>query len=1372
MTHYANPRFPVSIDDICLPNGLKLGYFDTRMKIWPARLPQIQKPTFAHHCRLILPTNSPFSTLNISSDLAVDLKGSSSYEIVASQSKCPSGLNAHEYMSFQNLLSGYSRRWPQILVELGSSNLNFSTEATTMLITLLALQAGPTDKNDPLGAVHGIFRDKSFCTRLIHQIDQRLDNISSNWRETSCMETMIIIANRLFELADSVSADAVNLLEKARSITSNWISTLRLEIQNAMDEETSQRCSRYAFWASLLCRRTFALYGTRSRFEPAALQSFIECSISLQENMVNNPAKLPLALRNSLIRDLKMVFQLRSILKHSLENSQASLISSISTIWPDVEETQSKQFSRFEFLQDPNEWWVQAVISATFETAQQIVQFHILEGHLLVNGKAIGKLPPEWRTADVLRQLFGNQSLLTYPSSLPDMTYMLAIRMNDHQIHIGFHRREIFVRALVRGAVLELIPPRVFELDLPASLVDNCVHWLNIRTRVIEIRQQPSIWKSKQSNWLLDFQTGQATRRNSTLVDPHSPLFQRIARTFEHFENRRYLTVFQPGRGRLTVELRRLEISFFVNGNNLFESPQLRSEIDPDQDAGTWYGLNSKLVMRDVVKVRDPVTGYLSSVPQRQRSILVPMGDIKYARNGQHIALFVTNDGNYAKFMINNILGRLDCPTEPRLLFLKAMYHAYTSFVLPDPLTGRTGTEEALHCLKSGYCQPWTPITVGPYKGLQWISRLTPHREYYPNDMKVMQSTAWDPHLTTVIQHDGYWAIVNALMKKSNELSLFSLQNTPLSPLASAGETHLVLRSCLRRESFQRQNAYSSGLEPTLDVPYIARDRWCNSQSRANVAECTKLIYTWPSTLPTTSDLAGILQTWPTIGGYNGYFRKTLLTDLLDVQWAADWGPLVSLCRESSSEDSYRLMFLFAMMSFRHDAMMDVLRTLIAFVIWQDLKEPTPPLWPAYCQFRQNQVPRMDYLLQLMRSSLIPYGGDARSSFAFSLNRKQYKKLESVQLAHEMQQEADSKLLAEYLLRQWPCPEPTVKGFTSGPLLIDIVKALQSIIPEWLRLFQNLEHSDYISRIQFVLDCSNTILQPEEPQVITVPEQGDLQYHTRYSFPTLGKLLSKNVVSNPRNQTLSQTQQVWHKSILKVSNLNEETTQKLDLALSPEIQELEVIVGVLAKSESVVRRQYGEDLSQSLKALRECSVASQEQYAGPVDVTNLSEDISNVQLDIQSQLSRLQMTLQQKESAFWLRHGGLWPSITPVTLLENLRSTSGCKFGNGIKNALISYAKSITALQRLLRMDDALQKGSKQRLMEEQINFGHSNWKPVDYPDWLLLEIESNTLIRPIQVQVALATISPKSGSNSVLQMNMGQGKSKQITFCLRNRRC
>jgi hypothetical protein len=120
----------------------------------------------------------------------------------------------------------------------------------------------------------------------------------------------------------------------------------------------------------------------------------------------------------------------------------------------------------------------------------------------------------------------------------------------------------------------------------------------------------------------------------------------------------------------------------------------------------------------------------------------------------------------------------------------------------------------------------------------------------------------------------------------------------------------------------------------------------------------------------------------------------------------------------------------------------------------------------------------------------------------------------------------------------------------------------------------------------------------------------------------------------------------------------------------------------------------------------------------------------------------------------------MWPAVTPTTTLELLRSSSAYQFGYGMKEALISYGVVVTQFQRLDRIQHAQLKRDQRKVLEEWQNTGHENWIPLDFPDWLLLEIESNLLIRREQIDVARAIISPASGSNSVLQMNMGKGKS------------
>jgi hypothetical protein len=1369
-SHYSTIRFPVSLEEVYRPNGLKLGYFDTIAATWSGR--QAQKPTFAHHCQIILPISSPFSSLQFLPDFAVDANGPSSYEVVASQTRCPSGINVHEYMAYQALFSGRNRRWLAILIELGSSNLNFSTEATTLLISQLAFQVGPACEVDPLRAVHRVFRDKSFCERLIEQLHRRLEGISSNWREMHCMEMLVFLILRVCSLASecTIINTAVDLLAKARQATFQWIGLLRAEIRKAVDADTSRRCSMYAFWAALLCRRTFALYmQSEDILEPTALRCFIECSITFQDNLVGDPASLSPRLRNALIRDLKMVYQMRFILSRSLEASPKSLMAAVNIVLPESEGGSARSSSRLEFLPQPHEWWIQATIEATQQTTQQTVHYHLLEGHLLIDGKPVGKLPAEYRNSFVLRELFGEQSLLTYPSGLRGMTYVLPMKMCGHQIHLGFRNGNLIVRACIRNTTLELVPHEVFgsppNFDLPSPLVENCVHWLDLSTGNMEVRKKPDIWRSKESNWRVNIKARQAKRRTVSLVDPQSPLFQRVARLFDRFEYRHHLTVFQPAYRSLSVELRRLELIFVVNRKGLLESPQLRSEIDPDQDAGTWYGLNSKLVLRDAVN-------------PRQRSIIVPTGSIIHKRNGLHVAVDVANEGNYGRFTINDVLGRLDCPTEPLLLYLKAQLHAYTSFIVPDPLTGLTGTEESLHCLKSGQCQPWTPLRSGPHQILISIAKLTPKRCYYPRDMKVMQEVFWDENLTVTIQHDGFGPIIEEICRKSRQLSIFAFQNTELPPPEPAGDTHLLCRSYSRRHLYERLSLDSSGEQVAPDLLYDARDRCRNSQGRINVFEATSLIRNWASKLPTTPDLAGILQNWPTIGGYDRSFNEILLSNRLAIEFAPEWGSLVNLCRNAKPEDKFQLIFLFAVMSFRIDVDMDILRTLIAFAVLEDLKELCPPKWPSYIQFRQNQNPRVEYLVQLMKNCRLPYPGDERSTLQFILSSKQRRKLIEAELAHERNTENDCKALAQSLLDQWPCLEPTIEIFSRSEW-VNIDQAMEIIRPEWERLFQNMELSCHIQQVQLVLDCHRTEERIEPPKIRPEgQEMLSMQYRAGDLLPARNLLQNTGPNLSGMLPALSDGNKApvaskdLRSALAKSTNehipySSQGPMQTLHAKFTPsaflEIYELQGIISTMQESQSTVRQQYGRDLMQSLNVLKTLKGApkNDEILMSPAI---LSTEISQAQETLKKQFDQICDAFERSDSrAHWLQKGSLWPCITPVTLLEQLRSTLASTFGVRMKESLVLYATSITTLQRLLRIEAAYRKGDSQKSKEEKENMGHGNWQPLKYPDWLLLEIDANILIRPGQVDVALATIFPASESNSVLQMNMGQGVCKSI---------
>ncbi|KAJ5746829.1 uncharacterized protein N7511_008525 [Penicillium nucicola] len=461
------------------------------------------------------------------------------------------------------------------------------------------------------------------------------------------------------------------------------------------------------------------------------------------------------------------------------------------------------------------------------------------------------------------------------------MTYMLANKKEGHHVHLGYRQRKLVIRALKLDRVLELVPRQIFgsdlQMDLPSSWTERCVHWIDIDSKILEIRRHPRIWKKSSST--LDFTSRRAQHRQAFLVDPHSRLFQTVAQIFHHFEEPHMLTVIQPFHGSLCVELKRMDLTFHVNRKRLLQCQQLFAEVDPDQDPGTVYRLRSMIVLRNVFN-------------RLQRSVITTMGNIQYQRHDMHVLVFIENTGSYARYSIDDVLRRLISPPQPRLLYHKAQLHAFTSCFIQDPLTGRTGTEEALSSLQSGLYKPWAPLSAGTIDILLKISSLTPQREYYLKTQKLQQSAHWDPDLTISIQNDSYEPEVSGLIFKSEQLALFHFDAANPNVAPRSAESHLQERSRWRRSLFERNGTPNISLDPPQDALYIARDRWRISKRTSNVREIVFLLHRRPSKLRTIENLIKILRNSPIIGGYTSSLSGSL-QECLSIDLALEWGSLV-----------------------------------------------------------------------------------------------------------------------------------------------------------------------------------------------------------------------------------------------------------------------------------------------------------------------------------------------------------------------------------------------------------------------------------------------------------------------------------------------
>lgn len=1389
-THYKALKLPKTADEVIFPFGPHFSYYDEAASVWARDL--TNAPWFQHLLGSWLPRGVTDPYADDTARVQDEAFPPTSYEIAANASSCPPETSVHEFSAFQRAVSGRSRRWPVLLVELASTNLNFSSETTMALINHLALQAGPADANaTPRREAHAWFGEPSFRARLHEQLGNRLTPLVANWREVFCMSVVLTLTLRLHHLGNRESRDmARELLLKVREITSDWIVQLRHEVRSTHDAEAARKAANYSFWAALLCRQTFSVYLEEGEGIPPPSRSdmrrFFRASIALQESLLVNLDALTPRLRGLFVRDMCMSYSMRGTIRTWAEQFHASLEDAINESWTDSGLPGKRAYYPWNFLPGKQHaWWLVTQSAGTQWQRPQNVHYHVLQGHLLVDGKPLGRLPLEMREDASIRELFGEQHLLTRPSSIPGMQYQLASAVNGHDLHMGFRDGRVVVRALFRNALLEHVPRTVFQgrgggeagTDLPSGLVDDCVHWLNLDSGLLEMRRKPHIWKARMGNWTLDVrkrtcirnqQPGTAikpAKPGSRLVEPRSEVGRQIAGVFADFEDVEKLTIFQPVlRGSLTVEMKRLEIRFSVNERHLLQCDQLAAEVDPDQDAGTLYGLASQVVVRSVVN------------PDR-RSILVPFSSgFTWKKRGMHVEVKIANQGIYARFAIDTLLGRLDCTQEISLLHHKAALHALTSFPLPDTLTGRTGTEEAMHCLTMACSQPWEPLPDKAKDLLIGLRGIAPKRHYYPKGSKLYQNVEWDSDLTMTIQHEALATLADGILQQSRKLETFAApaENQFVPDFEDVEMGHLSRRALIRRQLYERISSASDSAtlaDAAETIVYAPRDR--GQAAKCPVYRLLMSLLTRPEELSPLAELPPLFRGEDLVGGYQYSPGGLNVQELLDADVIPIWGRVVQVCRAETPGALYVQLFTLGLLVMRRDANAThtkLVAWLAAIAKNAALRAVPQPRYSTFSQFRVFESPRAEDLAQRILQHQPDY-----EEYLTTLTTKRQRKGATHRPAFEDQQIVEAARLADLLVEKWPEAPltlgelQTLTGVHDTPR-INLDRAWTGLGLEMGRLERNHKLSCYLEHLQAAADFI--------PQRAVQPSRDVLPgRHARQPFGA-ASLLSPGRFRVPQLETklswktygasyreLNPKAGGGGLGVPLVSSLLQYVKSSLNFAMLP--QELSVLSGIIdtfVNSRNPTRKQYGEDLKESFKAL-----VQHRQITSPPSQPPSAEAIEAEMREATAAIASHTDTIiavmtQGEEAAEWLAAGNLWPCFSRVCLLELLRDEKAEHLTPSMKGALVWLGVLLTKLQRLRRMREAWRGGDLRRLGEEDQHAGHSNWNPLERPEWLLLEIDNDLLIRAPQVDVAKTIVSPASKSNSVLQMNMGEGESLPLS--------
>ncbi|KAH0439221.1 hypothetical protein CcaCcLH18_03016 [Colletotrichum camelliae] len=1356
---------PIYESDVFLKNGLRYAYHNRKASsyVGPMELPDISR----HACTYKLSeTASPLQDFLFRPDRQPS--GPSPNTVISSQSQCPDDMSLDEYKALASIPLGFRIAWQNILLQLFAPTVDFKKWDVSLIVFQCIYQAGPRGTSD-LREAHIIVVEDDFSRTMLQGLAEFTNRCEKNWQCSAALATFIALARRLLAVTQSVDIQNQCLvyLYTARKIAFKWATFLREKARNIHEEKNKIRFQQRAMESFLICSDTFAVdeafqHSMLSTDENASI--FLQCSIGIQEFSDSLLYSLQTPVQYLYRRWQKACYSSHRHLSQRFTGQSSDAIDhAIKESWAAYHPSGS-----WKSISKSLSYWLH-----TSTTLGQLVHFCLLTGELLVDGVPLDHLPREYLSHLTYQRLFGRLSLEIVPTAVPGMEFSSKAVFRDHSVHLCLDRTaeapeaDLLVHAIKGDERFDLVPSRHLRGSFPITFVDDYSQWYNHEDQCIEFCHKTNPWHRSQSNWRLRrHQLGenvfwQLSNEDCSLVDVNGKFSRLISRILEPLENRFWIHLtLNHLNSSILIQLPCLGLDFSLQpGSTTMMSRQYRGMcIDPCQSIGTLVGLKSQLVLREHRR--------RGSSLSPSRKVMVLEGKASYSATKDHLEVDISKvtKQRVHTYDVDDRLGRLisneSCQSKLFLCYL----HALTSFCIPDPLTKRTGTEEALAILSSASVKSFDILTQENIDMLCIIARLTPGRMYYPSNERVMQTVDWQPGLSSLSQHGFFFEYAREILNVAEKAKFFHPRSYIEPPQASAVKevsSELLSRDNARSATFRLSGFGAERHATRVDVVYEARDRSLTSHLSKSFS-VAQVVFSGQSVLVESLHPSMGDRLWFYLSKGPSVDARTTKSSLVTTGIAYDAGTL----KESSqfitehwlalhktvipTVCKFKLMIWLASLAYSDVADMDVIQTLASFRTTPAIAQVVAPkaespkfVLSAGASFSADEVENC------LRAEFVPFElcPEARWSQERYESYTEFNTRRNNSLACSRSAAVSS--LRTYVQRQWLCKSPAIpvtseqsSTWKTYIQLENLPLKLNSLFERW---YDNLQFRKYLDRIASGLPSAILPSQLSSPLLAT-PEWNLCREQ--------GFLATSDIFRNaqPPSPAKEHPQFKWG---------TQSTPLKRQYRLSKLIQRLN------KKAQGAYEQQYVNDLDASLQAMQHG-----DEKTGQVAIHEMPrkedfvEYLQACQEDVHRRHSRILETVFShgaSQENFPSRQHNFFqmPRISPVVILGRLNNDNFGNIPRAWAEFIADYGVSITHLQRAERMLASW--GDVAALTNEMRNSGHANWDPLVYPDTLLLEIDSGIMVREVQQDIADKMRHPPTGRNAVLQLNMGEGKSSVI---------
>jgi hypothetical protein len=910
---------------------------------------------------------------------------------------------------------------------------------------------------------------------------------------------------------------------------------------------------------------------------------------------------------------------------------------------------------------------------------------------------------------------------------------------------------ELIIKARAEHQIFQLIPHEKLAGDFPESLVSGYVHWLDLESGTLEFRPLDHAWTPQSTNWRLSL--GRTPGRISTMtsghqkmVDINSQLFKMVAGALGVLDDPHHIHVIRAIKDddeTVEIHLVRLRLKFFINQNGVLESQELNAKVDQNQDIGCLYGLKNKLVLLDC--------------GTSCRSVLIPYGGVQLFKVKRQTVVTVNPPEEPRlrcfHYSFDKHLKVLQGSCDMLEILYLAYMHAVTSYVLPDPATERSGTAEAIRILRQACLRTSFPLNSETVELLKHIAALTPRRRYYPDHVKSMQTVSWNSELGELAQHDDFRALAQEIVESGSRLStLHGLSDIECDTMAECyknrGDPHLLERA-RSRNSRMFYSGLGGGLMHLMPQSslYRGRDREFQSERSQRVYKIAALVRSWRPCLSQCVDLLGSVGSWKNVRPAGPSLKEATCTELLRLSFRDAWGSLYELCRSSDQvRDSYSLLSLFCTIAFAEKED-QLIHSLLAVAFSSQFKDLTIP--PIGQQSLNMQLGESFDEEQINRAIERNYSNFVHPGVGTN-SKAQKRAAKERQAKYDLQRETDVKTLSESVKSQWPCEIPQLLEIERVNK-IGASEACSSLCTQWYR------NRQFLTFLRSVQERLNTIkdeaIKDEAPvadlEFPSTPSRDSPALSRPFVPPGLLDILS---VSNPTSLATESPPLVFHRHLIP-QKFNEDTNT-----------ELRSLISDFRNNSNLCQRELGEGLEESLDSLEKASLPCSSPSM-PVERSVIVGyfDFQRKQRDaiwkaIIETLNSTDRDWEKVAATVLMTH------VTSHSILSLLATERWHLVPEAWKNSILMFARSVNSLRRADRLLSYYDRHDIDGFYKEAESVSGVGWETLEYPDWLLFEIENNLTIRKTQTDVTFSIISPELQSNSVMQLNMGEGKTSVIT--------